>query len=764
MRNFFITLFICLAALSVRALAPADLQTAYLYTDVNSLSGVFSSFCQDHDGFIWIGTDRGLLRFDGNSYDIYRHDDNRQGSLSDSRVLDVMCDTKGRVWVATANGLNLYNSTEDTFKPIPIPSKNFLGYIISMTEQPDETVTFVVSGVGVYVVDDKGEHPTAVKYECGTEEKSVNTIVAAPSGRIYMGTDSGTLYVMAKNGKLTRYPVAEGVYIKALSLEADGNLLIAVYDTLFRFYPATGEIRRLTAGGLTAINNLSNSSGAEVFIVTEGRGVWKVSAGSDEVTECSGLHCPFIKISAAVIGAAYSAPDGNLWLGCNYRGVVMVPARPMPFVYRKITDYFPDYVGGFSAMGVWKGNVLIGIDKGRVAMVAPDGRLLLQTSIPGGGNISNIDVEGNTAIVSVVSDGVWQLDLQSGALSRLIDLPGIYTDLDVVSGRPGEFFVAVHGMGVMRYNQTTGERTWLPIDPDGDQLTNPYTACLKRTPDDKIWIGLYGGIACYDLKTDRLLHIDQQPFLEGATFSIEPCLTDNSVWAGTSHGLIHFDPEKGVIDKLTVSAKMSDDDVRTIARDKKGGKWVGTMNGLSYVPVSNDRVHSFFGGHGLVERSINSLRFSPENNTMYLGSDLGITTFCPDSIKSFGFDNPVKISGIYLNGKRLMSDTMIDGHVVIKGTPLAPEELYLPSSDNALTLRVSTMDFRDASNIFYMWRLGNDEEWIRCAPGDNLIYLPHLDPGTYHLEIRAQENNEISPSTSIKIRIANPWIQSRWMK
>lgn len=415
-------------------------------------------------------------------------------------------------------------------------------------------------------------------------------------------------------------------------------------------------------------------------------------------------------------------------------------------------------------MGVWKGNVLIGIDKGRVAMVAPDGRLLLQTVIPGGGNITNIDVEGDTAIVSVAYDGVWQLDLHSGALSKMIDLPGIYTDLDVAPGHPGELFVAVHGMGIMRYDRATGQRTWLPVDPDGDQLTNPYTASLKRTPDDKIWIGLYGGIACYDLKTDQLLHINQQPFLEGATFSIEPCLTDNSVWAGTSHGLIHFDPEKGVIDKMTVSKMMSDDDVRTIARDKNGGKWVGTMNGLSYVPVSNDRVNSYFGGHGLVERSINCIRFAPENNTMYIGSDLGITTFCPDSIKSLGFDNPVKISGIYLNGKRLMSDTKIDGHVVIKGTPLAPEELYLPSSDNALTLRVSTMDFRDASNIFYMWRLGKDEEWIRCAPGDNLIYLPHLDPGTYHLEIRAQENNEISPSVSIKIRIATPWIQSWWVK
>lgn len=765
MRNFFIALYICFVSVVVRAVAPAELQTAYLYTDVNSLSGVFSSLCQDHDGFIWIGTDRGLLRFDGNSYDIYRHDDNRPGSLSDSRVLDVMCDSKGRVWVATANGLNLYHSTDDTFEPISIPSKNFLGYIIAMTEQPDGTVTFVVSGVGVYVVDDKSSHPAAVKYGTGYEDQSVNTIVAGPSGRLYMGTDNGGLYVMARNGKMTRYTVADGVYIKAISIESDGNLLIAVYGMLFRFYTSTGELKHLEADGLTAINDLSNSSGSDVFVVTEGRGVWKVSAGSDIVVQCTGLHCPFLDIQTAVIGASYSAPDGNLWLGCNYRGVVMVTAHPEPFVYRKFSEYFPDFAGGFSAMGVWKGNVLIGIDKGRIAMVAPEGSLLLKANIPVNGNISHIYVEGDKAIVSVAYDGVWELDLKTGALGKMIDIPGIYTDIEIAPGRPGEYFVAVHGMGVMRYDRNTGERVWLPVDPDGDQLTNPYTACITRTPDDKIWMGLFGGIACYDLKIERLLHIDQQPFLKGATFSIEPCLTDNSVWAGTSHGLIHFDPEEGVIDKLTISKGISDNDVRSIARDNNGGKWVGTMNGVSYVPSSNDRVNSYFGGHGLVDRSINRISFSPDNNTMYLGSDLGITTFCPDSIKSFGFDNPVRVSGIYLNGKRLMSDTEINGHkVVVKGTSLYPEELYLPSSDNALTLRVSTMDFRDASNITYMWRLGKDEEWIRCSPGDNLIYLPHLDPGTYHLEICAQENNEISPSASIKIRIATPWIQSWWMK
>ncbi|MDE6741876.1 MAG: helix-turn-helix domain-containing protein, partial [Muribaculaceae bacterium] len=472
-------------------------------------------------------------------------------------------------------------------------------------------------------------------------------------------------------------------------------------------------------------------------------------------------YCAFLNIDNAKLGAGYTAPDGNMWLGCDYKGIVLFPGRHIPFRYRKFSDTFPDFGGGPGALSEWKGYSLVALDRGRVLMFGKGGRVIMSAVIPVGGDITHIElIEGDKALVSVAGDGIWELSLPSGAVRKFLDVPGKYTSIVTAPGNEGELFVGVNGMGLMRYDIKSGSRNWIPYDPDSRRLTNPYITCLNHTSDDKVWIGLYSGIACYDLKADSLVEIDQQPFLKGVTSAIVPCLTDSSVWVGTSHGLIHLDPVKGIVRKYTTADGLSDNDIRSISRDHNGGKWIGTMRGLSYLTPDNSRILSYYGGNGLVETTFNQVRYSPSRKGMYLGSDLGITAFMPDSVPAPGFDREVKVSAMYLNGQRLLTNMKNGRHVVISGNPMSPEELRLPYKDNALALRLSTMDFRDASNVRYKWRLDRKDEWIETAPGDNMLYLPHLDPGKYELQICAEENNVESPVTSILLSVCLPWYWS----
>ncbi len=745
----------------------AHQRTARLFDDSVPVAGDYTSFCQDHEGYIWVGTDRGLLRFDGNSYDVYRHNDAEDGSLSDNRILGLLCDRKGRVWVATANGLNLYVESEDKFEVITIPSKDFYGYIIGLAEQSDGTVTFVVSGVGLYIVSDEGDGkvPEAVKYLNHTFEKNLNFIVCGKFGRLYIGSSDGTVYSMAPNGSVTSYKVSDGAYILSLAVESDGNVLACTTSDIYRINLATGELHRLECDTPIYINNLSNSTGSGVYVATAGSGIWQIRNNSYKVEPCTDIYCPFLNLSVANIGAAYAAPDGNLWLGCNYNGIVMVPGKNIPFVYRKLNHSFLDFGGGMSAMTTWKGNVIAAIDKGRIAVFSPEGRLIKYATIPGGGAITHMEKFGeDSLLLSVANDGLWLFDIQAGSLKKFLDIPGKYRLAMTAPGKPGELFIGVHGTGIMRYDINSGDKKWLPYEAESNTLSNPYVACMMRTDDDKVWIGLYGGIACYDLKADRFIEIDQEPFLKGATFAIVPCLTDESVWVGTSHGLIHLDPQKGVLEKFTTANGLSDNDVRSITRDHTGAKWIGTMKGLSYLPADNDTIYSFLGGYGLVENSFNQARFSKELNTIYLGSDLGITSFMPDSLPRPGFDNEIHVSAILINGKRVAPHSKSKECEIIEGKDNTPEILRLPYKDNALTFRLSTMDFRDASNIRYMWRLNKKEQWIMGPLGENTINLPHLDPGSYDLEIRAMENNVTSPLKRIRIEIAYPWYITNWAK
>ncbi len=582
-----------------------------LYDNPVVVAGEYTGFCQDKDGFLWIASNRGLIRFDGNSYDLYRHDDAEAGSLSDSRALNVLCDSKGRIWVGTANGLNLYQPETDTFHVITLPQQDLYGYIIGLAEQPDGTVSFVVSGVGLYIIDDSSGEPVAVMmFAGGIRDKEYNSIVCCRNGKIFMGARDGMVYCMAPNGKITSLKVSDGAYIQAISLEEDDNVLVCVLNDVYRIDSKTNSMSHLELDEKISISNLSNSASGKVYVATSGNGLWEVATKSNVVRESTDFYCAFMDIKNAKVGAAYTAPDGNLWLGCNYKGIVMFPGRHMHFLYRKFADAFPDFGGGPGALNEWHGHSLVALDKGRIAMFGSGGKVLMSASIPGADNITHIEmIDDDKALVGVADNGIWELSIPSGTVRKFLDIPGKYPSIVFAPGKGDELFIGVHGVGLMRYNTKTGEKKWIPYDPDGNQLTNPYITSLNHTPDDKLWIGLYSGIACYDLKADKLLELDQEPFLKGATFAIVPCMTDNSVWVGTSHGLIHFDPEQGILQKYTTADGLSDNDIRTITRDHNGGKWIGTMRGLSYLTPDNAKILSYYGGNGLIETTFNQIKY-----------------------------------------------------------------------------------------------------------------------------------------------------------
>ncbi len=760
MRNSIITIAIfVLSLLPFMTAYGVGTRSGRLYDSPVVVAGEYTGFCQDKDGFLWIASNRGLIRFDGNSYDLYRHDDAEDGSLSDSRTLNVLCDSKGRIWVGTANGLNLYQPDTDTFQVIALPQQDLYGYIIGLAEQADGTVSFIVSGVGLYIIDDSSGYPVAVMmFQGGVRDKEYNSIVCSRNGKIFMGARDGMVYCMAPNGKVTSLKVDDGAYVQAISLEEDDNVLVCTLNDVYRIDSKTNTVERLELGADILISNLSNSARGKVYVATSGDGLWEVATKSNVVSKSTDFYCAFLDIDNAKVGAAYTAPDGNLWLGCNYKGIVMFPGRQIHFLYRKFADAFPDFGGGPGALNEWHGHSLVALDKGRIVMFGSGGKVLMSTSIPGADNITHIEIiDGDKALVGVADNGIWELSLPSGAVRKFLDIPGKYPSIVMTPGKDGELFIGVHGVGLMRYNVKTGVKKWIAYDPDGNKLTNPYINSLNHTPDDKIWIGLYSGIACFDLKADKLLELDQDTFKKGATFAIVPCMTDNSVWVGTSHGLIHFDPEEGVIQKYTTVDGLSDNDIRSITRDHNGGKWIGTMRGLSYLTPDNSEILSYYGGNGLIETTFNQIKYCKSRKGIFLTSDLGITAFMPDSVPAPGFEHEVKVSGMYLNGEKLLPNMKSGRKVMIVGNQMHPETLHLPYKDNALTLRVSTMDFRDASNISYKWRLNENDDWVETAPGDNMLFLPHLDPGNYELEICANENNVTSPTTIIKIVVSSPW-------
>ncbi len=400
-------------------------------------------------------------------------------------------------------------------------------------------------------------------------------------------------------------------------------------------------------------------------------------------------------------------------------------------------------------MKVWKGNSIIGNSIGELAILSPKGEALKIIKIPGGKAISSIElVDDDKAILGVLDNSVWLLDLNNGDIKKLIDLPEKYLSLMVCEGIDECLYIGAYSEGLLKYDPETGEKMWISPDKNGKELLSPFITSLKAH-DDKIWIGAFGGLACYNISKRKFEDIDQTPYMACAVYDI--MIEDtNTFLIATTNGLIRYNFDSKKVQKFTTLDGLSDNDVRSIAKDGEGGIWIGTMRGLSYQSFGGNKFVSFGRGNGIAERSFEGLEYYAPNGIIYARNRMGLTIFSPRDISLPVFSDALKVTDIYVKGKRFNPQNQ-DGY---------PDIINLSYYDNSIAIRISTMDFRDESNIRFLWRLASESEWEGLPEGSDLINLSSLPPGSYTLEFKAVEAGVESSISSIKIRVSHPWYLS----
>lgn len=719
-------------------------------------SAEFTSFCTDVSGFMWIGTDNGLFRFDGNHYYPYRHSETDTSSISDNRILGILMDNGKRIWIATANGLNLYEEETNSFQRISVKDFGQNGYIISMTANERSGVTFVVSGVGIFNISVGSEGDFSADEIYSSEDLDhVNSILRHSNGSLYAGTTLGDVYQIGSGIKPKK--IADiGSSIGEIAEELDGSVLVDADKGLFRLNINSGTVGKINLRAHIKINSLSRAVGDTVYIATFGSGVWKVRMDSDNAEFCSDLYSSAIDIQDAKVGVVYGASDGSLWVGCDYYGVLMFALDSMPFLYRKISSINSAFSIPVSAMDEWNGNAVICNHEGDIIVVSADGSLNKKIRIPGGGSVSSIKViENDRALLGIKGSGLWEVDLVDGKAVKIIDIPGKYLSTVICVGNDGCLYVGVYGMGLLRYDRKSREKTLVSRDSNGKDIIPPFfTSIIPQ--GDLLWIGLYGGFACYDAASGKFRDIDQSPFVSGATYAVAP-ENERSVLVGTSNGLIRYDPKTDKSTRLTTNDGLADNDIRSIIIDSASGKWIGSMRGLTHIDRDYNHMTSYSGGYGMEESTFERMCYSKDSNRIYASGRLGITSFHPDSLSLPEFKSPIGIAAIYLKGEELNHASMIDGVRVIEGSGTSPEVLNLPFNENSVVLRLSAMDFRDTSNMNYLWRMNEDEDWKELPKGTDMLHLPSLRPGSYKLEFKANEAGKESPVSSVRIKVAHPW-------
>ena len=797
-----LTGFLLALALGVYSIAGQTQRRFYPLSDQADLShSTVLSINKDSRGFLWIGTQDGLNRYDGYKCKQYRWE--QEGGLRISYIDDIGEGPDGDMWICSHEGLfrfdieteNITNAFEEGS-----PLRKTHGDMVTRIDMDSKGKLWVGSYYGLlhwdpktgeydrYTTDPDNPHAIPEGWE------RIRSMCLQDDRTLWVGSFAGLMVLDVKTGRFDKIDIRDlGVDAKHWSqifdIRYDHNGIIWVSTQSNGLIAIDSLTRRGLPFNQSSIYRLSCTS---AIYGTAADSIGRIWIGTDH-----GLHCydpvretlesfhhdlsdPF-SLGEDIIARAPLISDDIMWLPSPYAGVWS-------------TDLRPTFFTPYSAV------LKNGLDYPIVSSFAEekDGNLVIATD---GGGLNIMDL----------STGKFSYYLQD---DPPFNLPTCKT-LAVIIDTKGRYWIGTWNRGLVRYDPETGEhKTYLP-DPDNlHAISGRSVFSLLEDSKGRIWVGLWdGGVSCYDEEIDGFINYWHDPdnpdsmvevpimhLMEdragniwisseiGGLCKLSPdtgeievykhavgknSLNSNSInctWEDPQ-GLIYIGTNAGGLNLLDprtgrfLDNPLNNGDICSsilgIESDPYGMVWLSTNNGLlryDYetsllnIYTKNDGIHdNRFGKWAFTRLSSGDLLFGGPSGFTWVHSD----ETNPEEV----FPDPV-ITGVWTNDKfyksLILSEAREAGEADV-------ETSVFPGNVKSLQFEFSTPWYRGNDRIDFQYRLvGIDQGWV-SVHDSRVAQYRNLSHGSYRFEVRVSnlEGRWNKRIASFPFVIRTPWLL-RW--
>lgn len=723
---------------------------------------------EDSQGFIWIGTELGLNKFDGYQFSFYFSDSRKEGTLVNNYVKCMKAGENGQIWVGTGRGLQILDPKSGELSMVPMPSGG-MPFINQIEILSNGEVWFLAYGSGVCRIRNQSEPVVEEMADISKLTGNFQTVIKEDShGILWIGTNQGVFQYNPISQSVTQFEAAViDADITGICEDRTGDIFISTDTRIFKWVRSDDSLKEISRGRpWRNITKMFTDRNDIIYAAIMGDGVRYYDRESDRFLryDDSGREPNIIRLD---VSALFMDSKNNLWLGCYQDGLVLIPNGETLFKSYRLQDY-RDLQGRNITYLMMddKGFLWSGFNNYPVVRFSSDGELA--ATFQERPFASCLFQAADASIWAGLFNGdIARVDLQSGTFIESGHQNGNSPVHSIVQDKAGNIYYSNRGAGFSRYNPATGDFAhWSSVsdgDEDGVRLENDWISTLSIDSDGMMWVGHNTGISCFDTRTGRLVPLPSGIDISGNACNSILCDRSERIWFGTSNaGLAVYDKESGTMKWLATEDGLSSNMISGLLEDAAGDVWCSTRLGLNRIDSKTMEIGHFYSGSGILDKTYN-VRACAEWNQgrmLYFGSRQGIIYFDPSAVVS-GKDNVgrVVMTSFYINNTPVTQETVSGRRRVVSEPVPQSEEFHISYKERSITLEFSTFDYGYQDCVSYEYSF-NQNQWSSTPAGVNRINITQLGPGRHTLKVRAVNNNKRSETGTYVIDVATPWYLS----
>jgi ligand-binding sensor domain-containing protein len=715
-------LLFCGAAAAGLALDPSKRIAQYGLDLWGSRQGLpqnsVASLLQTRDGYLWFGTEEGLVRFDGVRFTVFSARDTP--GFTRNSVTALAEGSDGSLWIGTTHGL--VRKTESRFTRFAaadgLPDES----IRALAAGADGTI-WIGTGRGGLARWRNGQFEPPLRRADGLPGGVVFALAVARDGTLWIGTDGGLARL--RGGRIEVFALpgdASNPTVNDVDEGRDGAIWVATDGQgLFRIRGDREVARFAPSDGLPSgfVYDVREDRDQSVWIATGGGlarlrdGVFERFASSDGLPN-------------DLVVSLCEDREGSLWIGIDQGGLVRL--RDAPIVSYSTRDGLSSNLPRV-VLQDRDGTIWIGARGGGLTRYR-DGRF---TPVPA----ESVEASGSVSALAQSRDGSVWVGLSSGGLARFENgrlrvarpqgLPA--EPIRVIhEDRDGALWVGTTGGGVARVRD--GRAT---VFRETQGLANDSVKAMAEGRDGALWVGTFDGLSRYE--GGRWTTFREKDGLSSAEIDALRVDADGTLWIGTDGGgLVRY--RDGHFAAATVREGLFDNLVFSILDDDRGNFWMSCNRGV--YRVARRELEELFAGRrravtsvsygeadGMASAECNgsfqSAAWRARDGRLWFPTVAGIAVLDPVTLRDDPQPPPVLIERVLADGRETAT---------LRGA-------RFPAGTRSLEFQYTGLSLVGPERIRFRHRLeGFDADWTEAGTRRSAFYT-NLGPGSYVFRVAA---------------------------